>query len=137
MNTNTLSWEQMEGAIKQLQKEVVALSLSEEARAYRESLFYPQFKTLCNRKDSEDCFNKIMVGPHNKPIQLPVLMDADEAGAVYKAALELQSEEEKQEMAYITAKLLWLHQRILAKRAKRLSKSGPNTPSQPGEGGPK
>lgn len=131
----TYSWEQMEDAISELQKLVAALGLSEEARAYREALFYPQFKTLCKRKDSEDCYNKVMVGPHNKPIQLPSLMDPDEAGAVYKAALELQDEEAKKEMAYINARLLWLLQRVLANKAKKGPKKGdPTDPKhiQPG-----
>jgi len=131
-----ISWEQVEGVLTEVNKRLAALEIGEDARQYRESLFYPQFKNLCKRKDSEDVFNKTLVGPHNRPVVLPSLLDEEEAGAVYKAAIALMTEDEKKEMAFIKSKQLALLQRVAAKRAKRMGKKGdptdPNENIQPG-----
>lgn len=131
-----ISWEKMEAVLTELNKRTAALEIAEDARQYRESLLYPQFKSLCNRQGSEDVFNKTLVGPHNRPIVLPSLLDEDETSGVYKAALALMNEEDKQEMAFIKARHLAILQRVAAKRATRMGKGNPTDPTLE-EGGPK
>lgn len=131
-----ISWETMEAQLTEANKRLAALELAEDARQYRESLLYPQFKSLCNRQGADDVFNKTLVGPHNRPVVLPSLLDEDETSGVYKAALELLTEEEKTEMAFIKAKHLSILQRVAARRAKRLGK-GVVDETLLGQGGPK
>ena len=125
-----ISHEQMEEVLTEVLKRLAALETVEDARSYRESLFIPQFKSLCSRQGAEDVFNKSMVGPHNKPVVLPVLMEDEDGGGVFKAALNLETEQDKAERAFIKSKHLTIHQRVAAKRAKRMGKKGDPTDPQ-------
>ena len=131
-----ISWEKMEAVLTELNKRTAALEIAEDARQYRESLLYPQFKSLCNRQGAEDVFNKTLVGPHNRPIVLPSLLDEDETSGVYKTALQMLTEEEKTEMAFIKARHLQILQLVAARRATRMGKAAPTQPTL-WEGGPK
>lgn len=136
------TWNELEGMLTEANKRLAALELMEEVRQQREALLYPALKTLCRRKDAEDCYDKAINGPHNRPIILPALLDEEDAGGVWKISYKLLSEEEKREYAYIKGKQLALLQRVAARRQKRWGKhlagidikTGYEAPKKPQDG---
>ena len=116
------TWNELEGMLTEANKRLAALELMEEVRQQREALLYPALKTLCRRKDAEDCYDKAINGPHNRPIILPALLDEEDAGGVWNISYKMLSDEEKREYAYIKGKQLALMQRVAARRAKRWGK---------------
>lgn len=126
----------METSLTDLTKRMAAMEIALEASEYRAALLYKALKTLCRRKDAEDCYSKMMVGPEDKPIILPLGLDEEEAGGVWKMASARQSEEDQKEVTYIHRKILSIIQLVFARKAKRLAKEqAAKDKSQPSMGG--
>ena len=117
----------MQELLTETKKRVATLELLEEARDAREVQLYKAIKYLCKVKNSEEAYDKAIVGPHNRPVVLPALLDEDDAGGVWKMSYSLLQDAEKREHQYIKAKQLGLHQQVARNRAKR---DGKNQPSQ-------
>ena len=116
------TWNQLESDLQEANRRLAALELMEEVRQQREALLYPALRTLCKRKDAEDCYDRAINGPHNRPIILPALLDEEDAGGVWNISYKMLSAEEKREYAYIKGKQLALMQRVAARRQDRWGK---------------
>jgi hypothetical protein len=131
-----LSYTQIEETLTDLTKRMAATEVALEASEYRAACLYKALKTLCRRKDAEDCWSTMMVGPEDKPIILPLGFSEEEAGGVWKVASERQSEEEQKEVTYIHRKILSIIQLVFSRKARRLAKEKANKEkSQPSVGG--
>jgi len=128
------SYEQMEEMLCELTKRVADLETSEESRADREFRFYPQWRKLCQRKSSEDCYEKSVVGPHNKPVVRPALLEDADMGGVYTASKKLLADRDREELERSIIRQRIILERVAERRAKRLAKKrhgGPHAPDEP------
>lgn len=87
------TWNQLEECLNEANKRIEALELLEEARDQREALLYPALKSLCRRKGADECYDRMINGPHNRPIILPTTLEEEEAGGVWAISYKMLTDQ--------------------------------------------